>query len=298
MRSIVCIIFVLVNTVSYGQGVTTHYINKSSVVFDTDAQAYIDTLHTEVSDLGSIYGTLTDAEVQTAINQFFLDIKGNGSTTNNTDVFSDLTADYPLIGATAGAHKFNCISPGNTDADYRVTWVGTITHDELGILSDGTSGYGNTHINPSDDLTLNSTHFSFYIQDAIQDGQFMGVVDGTDYFILGANGTSWIWRCYSSTGQILVTNTDQTGFVLGNRSSSTTNKLIINDTDSNTDATVTGGLPDRELYILVDNINGTPDKYIDEAISHITIGNGLTSDQETDLYDAIQTLQTTLGRDQ
>jgi len=62
---------------------------------DPDAQAYITA------------AGITDPTEQAAVNQLVLDLKGSGSTTNNTDVWSDSYTIYPLSPTSLTAAEYN-----------------------------------------------------------------------------------------------------------------------------------------------------------------------------------------------
>jgi lysophospholipase L1-like esterase len=110
---------------------------------------------------------ITDAIQKSAINQFVLDLKAINSIQSNfvnftTPTNSVIKALYPFIGGSASTHKFNLINPLDTDEAFRLTFNGGITHDSLGIKGDGTSGYFDTHFNPSVKLSVNDIFLGFY----------------------------------------------------------------------------------------------------------------------------------------
>src|SRR5690606_21266587 len=102
----------------------------SSSGYDSDAEAYF-------SAVASAGGTLSDPQ-KDAINTFVVNTKADGT-------WAKQYAIYPLAGGTAASHAINLKSPGT----YDITWNGSVTHNEDGIKSDGSTGYGNTNFNPS-----------------------------------------------------------------------------------------------------------------------------------------------------
>ena len=82
-----------------------------------------------------------------------IDLKGYG-------IWSKLIAIYPFVGGTSFTHKFNLKNPLDTDAAFRLSYVGSPTHSSNGMSC--ISGYTNTHIVPSLNMVLNDTSLSVY----------------------------------------------------------------------------------------------------------------------------------------
>lgn len=100
--------------------------------FDPDAQAFF----TAVENGGD---TLTTTE-KDATNQLVLDLKADS-------LWSVFDGFYPLVGGTSSSHKWNLLDPQDTEAAYRVTWLGGMTHSSTGCLGNGFNSAGNTHWN-------------------------------------------------------------------------------------------------------------------------------------------------------
>ena len=99
--------------------------------------------------------SITDATITTAINTLVIQLKAIG-------VWSKLKAIYPFVGGTATTHKFNLKNPANTDAAFRLLFVGGWTHSANGALPNGTNAYADTFLNANTALTNTSNHLSFY----------------------------------------------------------------------------------------------------------------------------------------
>jgi hypothetical protein len=54
-------------------------------------------------------------------------------------------AVYPFIGGNATSHSFNFLNP----AQFRIDWLGEVTHNNLGVQGDGSTGYGDTNLKPN-----------------------------------------------------------------------------------------------------------------------------------------------------
>jgi hypothetical protein len=277
---------------------------------DADAQAYIDTLHTIVADLGGIYGTLTDAQVVTAIETFYDDIKGDGSTTNNTNVFDSLHAFYLIIGADDTAHAINGKNPALTDAAFRLSYAGSTlpTHTSTGIIWGSGGGYANTHYVASTEMNSNSSHISYYSQTSTTTisvvNNYGALVSSTQRILSTFSSGSGLFDMYSSSagsgGRLSGINSSGgsgDGFIIQNRETSSDYELLRNNSSISSTSNTDGSLPNIDLYIGAYNLNGTPTTSSENFnMSFISIGAGLTNDQRTDLYDAVLELQTTLLR--
>src|SRR5205085_1059836 len=86
---------------------------------------------------------------KTLVNNLVVSLKGAG-------LWTKLKAIYPYVGGSATAHKWNLKDPRVLDAAYRITWSGGVTHNANGVTFDGSTGYGDTHLNA---LTVFSTSY-------------------------------------------------------------------------------------------------------------------------------------------
>jgi len=100
------------------------------IVSDSDAQAFLNA------------AVITDTTQATAVNTLVTDLKGYG-------IWSKIKALYPFVGGTAASHKWNLKNPLDTDAAFRLTFNGGITHSANGVQGNETNGYYKTFINPS-----------------------------------------------------------------------------------------------------------------------------------------------------
>ncbi len=100
-------------------------------------------------------GGITDATQQSAVNTLV-------NTLKTANIWTKMKAVYPMVGGTATAHKFNLVNPVDSDAAFRLTFVGGGTHSSNGYQPNGTNAYANTFLVPSSVLQTNSTHISFY----------------------------------------------------------------------------------------------------------------------------------------
>lgn len=129
--------------------------------WDPDAGAFIN-----VTGIGGIQAV--------AINNLVNQLKAEG-------LWTLMTAIYPMVGGTAFRHKFNLKNPQDTDAAYRLNFVGGWTHDSSGAKPDGVSGtYADTFAAVNSVFTTTNGSFSYYsfTNNAASDDVEMGANDG------------------------------------------------------------------------------------------------------------------------
>ena len=241
---------------------------------DPDAQAFITA------------AAITDPTQQSAINQLVVDLKGYG-------VWTKMKGIWPFVGGTASAHKFNLKNPLDTNAAFRLSFLGGWTHSVNGALPNGTNGYADTFLNDLSNLSQNDAHCSVYSR--TNTSVFAPAIGSNSY---GQNGgckltLSVIGGTYysiHSADQPNTANTDTRGFFIANRTLSTSTSLMIRG--SVTTHTQASQTPSNTTF----KIGGVPSFYDNKQIAFASIGDGLTSQNMTDLNTAVVAFQTALSR--
>ncbi|MDB5198059.1 MAG: hypothetical protein JWO92_22 [Chitinophagaceae bacterium] len=262
--------------------ITLISFNLQAQTYDTDAQKFIDSTG------------ITSDTLKNAVNQLVVDLK-------NAALWSKLKAVYPIIGGTATTHKYNLKDPRDLDAAYRLTFSGTITHSSTGMLSDGSSGYANSHLTPSTALTLNNTHLSYYSNTAsTQTGFEIGVTSNTytDEFMLACNysGIGAFISSYvgNSTYRAVATPTNSSGFFIGSRINATNLSLYRNGTSlaTNTQSN-TGTLATGAIYLMAWHLTntGAANNFSQRECAFASIGDGLTSTETSLLTQIVNAFQ-------
>jgi len=268
-------------------GLTYGNFSSSGAGFDPDAQAFITA------------AGITGETQQSALNQLVLDLKGTGSTTNNTDVWSDLHAVYPMCPidgstATRDAYKWNLKDPRDLDAAFRITWFNDPTASINGISGNGTSQYGNTHLNflsvlSEDNVSISETTDSL-------NNISMGLTNGQTFFQINQVFSN-IWAYNGKNDPVRSSFLANTSHVaISNRTSDISHKLFINGINSGEITSSLNSIIGLDCYILCRNLNGSPNTFSSSTYKFFTIGNGLTNNQAKDLYDSISTYNSALGR--
>ena len=268
-------------TATTSAGSTPATSSNSLYIYDTDANAFISA------------ASITDNTQKAAVNKLVADLKGYS-------IWTKMQAIYPIVGGTASSHAVNLKTPGT----YNMTFASGMTHSSTGMISNGTSGYGNSNLIPSSVLTLNNTHISFYSRTStITNGQReMGIYVGGDIPCIGLGTNTGVEISdhynYNSPHRISASIASATGFYKATRTTSTNHKLYKNGSQLavNTN-TNTQNLPNGSIFICaVSTFPFSPSGYSTKECAFASIGDGLTDTEAANFYTAVQAYQTTLGR--
>jgi hypothetical protein len=251
------------------------------VVSDPNAQAFIDAAQ------------ITDVTQADAINNLVLGLKYD-------NLWNKMTAIYPFVGGTASTHKFNLKDPRDLDAAYRLVFNGGWTHSSTGATPNGTNGYADTFFTQTSMGMFANSHMSYYARTVASTTGTkveMGVGTGfaNSYSNLGV-GYSGIITINAGSRTIGVSTVDARGYVI-NSATSTSLKLYKNASLLGTDSASQLSSPSAFSLIIGAQSNGASrGNYTDRESSFATIGSGLTDADASNLYNRVQTYQTTLGR--
>ena len=251
---------------------------------DPDAQAFITA------------AAITDATQQTAINTLVTSLKSN-------NIWTKMKAIYPFVGGTASTHKWNLKDPRDLDAAFRLVFSGGWTHSSTGATPNGTNGYANTRLTPSNHLSQNSLSFGYYTRNipgsstasvAIMGSTKNDFTNGV-YFIGRFNGNSLNYSRVATNFTDTFSISAVAGLFYVSRIVSTEYKTYRNAVTLNTHAVNSTGLSTNEMWIGGINFGVQFDFGVGEcAFSYIS--SGLTDTEASNLYTAVQAFQTTLGR--
>jgi hypothetical protein len=122
--------------------------------------------------------TLTDLE-KSAVNNLVNNLQ-------DAQLWSVFDAFYPFVGGTSTSCKWNLLNPVDSDAAFRVTWVGRMAFSSTGILGNSTNSGGNTYLNPTT-LSYTQICMGVYINDGLDP-------DPNDDYDLGGfdGGSDWM----------------------------------------------------------------------------------------------------------
>ena len=241
---------------------------------------------------------ITGETQQTALNQLVLDLKGAGSTTNNSDVWSDIHAVYPMCPINGSTATLTACSYNLKDTSaHQITWFNSPTVSINGVAGNGSNAYGDTNYNPSINAVLNDTHFTMVKSSGYAVIQKeIGVRSGGNLFSVITSGTSYLSSFYNTSTGRLTTTYNNTGklIITSSRTSSISHSVYQNGISIGSNSTSGGALPNANFYLFAEN--GFLSRYDNANYEFVSIGLGLTENQAKDLDDAIQTFNTALGR--
>lgn len=273
--------------------------NQLAYTWDADALAYLAACG--IPNDSTIYylGTpqqRTGAQISTYLNDMVLSLKA-------ANLWSKFSALYPFLGGTATTHKFNLINPANTDAAFRLSFAGGITHSATGALPNGLNAFADTHLIPSNVLTLNSTHVSFYSRTnsntGVDDfGVIQNLSNGMRMITREGDGNNHYVDMYSIYQRISSTVADSRGLFLATRQSSTILKSIRNDNLIASNLGINAGaLPQvYSLTFFALNNGGAVVNWSNREFAFASVGLGISDADSTNLYSIVQAFQTSLGR--
>ncbi len=202
--------------------VITYYWQKSSPVpLDPDAVAFLTA------------AGITDATITSAINTLVVDLKGYG-------IWTKMKALYPFVGGTSTTHKFNLKDPQDTNAAFRLVFVGGWTHSAAGAKPNGTNGYADTFLNCFNNLITGDVHISYYsttnsltANNFYDAGASNNVISAANNFALALRrnlaGTPSIFDSVNfALSRVSVTVSTSDGFYIGSNENTSDRKLYKN----------------------------------------------------------------------
>jgi len=242
---------------------------------------------------------ITGATEQSAINTLVTSLKSN-------NLWSKMYVIYPFVGGTSSSTSYNLVDT----TKYQITWNGGITFASTGVLSNGTSGYGNTGWNPkvfnSGTTITTSLSVSAYSRtNSTNDGEEFGVANGQPAIQMLAkrtNGNAILDNYNSLAGRINGSVTNSQGLFTSSRTAQNVMVGYRNSTQFGATATTNANTADittslnYNLYLLAQNNAGSTASYSTREVAWFHIGAGLTSGEVSTLYTIVQAYQTTLGR--
>lgn len=234
---------------------------------------------------------ITDATITSAICTLVTTMKTDGT-------WAKCNAIYPMVGGTAATHKFNLKNPLNTNAAFRLSFVGGWTHSSNGALPNGTNTYANTFFNPSANASQNSHHISYYSRTNSNLTEVeIGGANATQGSVLEIRTSNITYfRINSSTTYITAADADSRAFYMANRTAQNVINGWKNLTKIATGATASSTLVNLNYFLGALNNNGATSFYSRKECAFATIGSGLTDAEAAALYNSIQAMQTTLSR--
>jgi hypothetical protein len=229
---------------------------------------------------------IQDATITSAVDTLVQGLKTDG-------VWSKLKAVYPFVGGTATTHKFNLANALDEGSAFRMDFTGGWTHSANGALPNGVNAYGDMSFIAAAHLGLNSAHVSVYsrtntdkLAPSIANATG-GQINEISMFIRDADNLAFR---VNNTSVSLLSNTNSTGYYIANRNSSTEISIFKNNT-KNSFSRNSGSLRGNSFQI-----GAFGSFYDNKQYAFVSIGDGLTDTEASNLNTRVQAFQTTLNR--
>lgn len=248
---------------------------------DADAEAFIEA------------AALTDETQKTAIRKLVKDLKA-------ALLWDKLAAIYPFVGGTAASHKWNLRDARDLDAAFRLTFNGGWTHGSGGAQPNGTTGYADTKLIPSQVLEdQDRAHLSFYSRTNDLTGSQMPIgsngEDGTQVFQLNITSANGVAGDVDSVAVFTPANT--LGFFVVTRAGARSLKVfqagVLKTTDN---VEHTGIVSAAAVWIGARNLNGFALNPAVHQCAFASIGDGLTRYESAKFQNIVQAFQVGLNR--
>ena len=256
----------------------------SPAAADSGATAYLNAVITAG-------GSLTPT-ISAATNTFYSTIRSAG-------ILSKLYRMYPYIGGTANSHAVEGVNPSVNSG----TFIGGWTHSVSGATPNGTNGYMTQ--SPTIAPSINANFgFGVYVNETAGAKTAIGSysdngtgANGQGYAAIALGFPSSIWAAGSNDRLSDVTSQARTinqGFFAASRTSGT--NVVLKQNTGTTNVTITQVLDTQQQFIGGRSSNGAPEDFFNKRLAFVFQGNNLSSAELDTLYTAIQTYQTSLGR--
>lgn len=232
---------------------------------------------------------ITDATITAAIDTLVVQLKGFG-------LWSKMIAIYPFVGGTASTHKFNLKNPADTNAAFRLVFVGGWTHSATGAQPNGVNAHANTFLSPSQTNYLDFAYGDYLRTDS--NGAFaeMGQAISPSGVFIYPRLSNTINMSYASTSVIVANADSRRSFFFSQKSGALTNYKdgLILDTRAYTPNNISSLT--SSYFLSARNLNPGAGQYSNRQKAFTFFSNGIDSTEASNLDAAIVAFQTTLGR--
>jgi hypothetical protein len=224
---------------------------------------------------------ITDSTIQSAIESLCSDLK-------SASVWDKMALIYPFVGGSSSAHSYNLKNTANN----QITWSGTITHDANGVTGDNSTGAGDSGYSTSS-MTANSLAFGIYSRtNSASNMVEIGTISGNTVHIYSKyTDNKAYFRNAATTGGLSGTVTASTRLILSSRTASDVHKGYRDGSEVATGSGAQGTIGTGTLRVL----RGAA-IWSNRNIAFAFLSAGLDATEVSALTSAVNTFQTTLGR--
>ena len=211
--------------------------------------------------------------------------------------WTKMDAIYPFVGSGAANHKFNLRNPVDSDAAFRLTFMGGGTHTSNGWKPNGTNGYARTHFTPSIHSTVATASFGAYSRTNLTGANYI-------YGVYTAGVNLRMWHNLNGNIQILQTSlitytaNPSTRMFISRREGTSLNQSYRDGVSLGTNTSLQSQISALEFYFGAANNNGTAGFFTAHEIAFAFLGNStaLTNTDALNITAAVNTFQIALSR--
>lgn len=216
----------------------------------------------------------------------------------SANLWTKFDAIYPMVGGTATTHMYNLRNPANTNAAFRLSFIGGWTHSANGAQPNGSNGYANTFYNPNNSAQLNNHHLSYYsrTQSNGTEVEFGNFSSGNSSLIEIRTSNISYFRINNQTGVLTFADSDSRAFYLANRTASNLINAWRNSSKLAQSTLQSVSRANIDYFLAAFNNNNFANFYTTKQCAWASIGQGFSDSEASTLYSIIQTFQTTLSR--
>jgi hypothetical protein len=249
--------------------------------FDIDANKFLNAAN------------INDIRIRNSVNKLVLNLKA-------ANLWAKMSAIYPFVGNTATTQKFNLKNPLDTNAAFRLSFVGGWTHSASGAQPNGANGYANTFLSPSLVQSVNNNGMGMYITertvagtDPVQMGCLVNYLTSASTNVV--TPTSMSSRL--NAANVVTTISGGAGSFDVHRTAATITKYYKNGVPIQT-LNSGGVLPNLSIYLGNLNLNGIPYTigWINSEFRFAYIGQGLNDTEVANMRTAVQAFEIILRR--
>ena len=234
---------------------------------------------------------ITNSTQAAAVNTLVVGLKSYG-------LWDKMQVIYPFVGGTAFSHKWNLKNPADTDAAFRIQYVGALSHTATGVQTAG--GYLNPNFRSTNiNEPTSSFHYSAYTYTTASNAHNIVLeIQSLD----GISFSPQYGYSPSSNPQysVLQNNGDPSGAGLGYRiasrldtSLSTLYGYLNTGNFTGTNSTTFKSVNQTNTIRILGTYNFTPYNGI---INFVTFGAGLTSQESANLNTVVRNFNLALSR--
>lgn len=239
---------------------------------------------------------MTGSGVQTAVGVFIVACKTAG-------IWTKMKRVNVYAGDALAALEAPLLNTWGATTDTLTNFDSGDYTEATGLAGNGTDEYINTGVNLSSasGASINDVHGSVYMRTYTAESFAYGMGSrgsgGTNLFgVRPRNDDTSYFYCTGASEDGAASDSDGLGLYTGSRISASSKKLYRRTTALSDEDPTSTTLPNANVFVHCFSADGTPSSLTTRKISFYSIGLGLTSSGVSSLYSAVQTLQTTLGR--